>query len=315
MLIKRRGGVLSNKINIVLMLLLFFIINTYSKEFVIENIEIRKDSVHLSKVYVILTFNNRPVNFPVYAMTDPERIIIDCANTKVKIDVKPDKTDTSFIKDIQVIEKTIEKKPNTRIEVFIKVNAFFRAHISDKRIILSVNQTGEIKKTVSLFRAEEIKTDIPAIQSLDITSMERNIEIALAFSSLPKAASVYKLESPPRIIMDFYNVFIKEGFEKEVDIAPIKKITVIKKDVVQYVGIIVHLSRSAPFQYGQLNSRMIVDISLEKVKLSKRKKIILIGSGILLTGGVVTGIIMGTDDSKGGSGDLGSPPGFPDGPD
>jgi hypothetical protein len=285
----------------------------FSRGFVIDSIEIKKDTVNLRKVNVILNFNTRPDNFPVYAMTDPERIVIDCPNTSVKEGAVPEKTDISCIKKIKFLEKEIDGKPNTRIEILLTVTAFFNAHVSDKQIVLSINKAGDIKKSLSLFKTEDSKSDTSTIQSLDITLMETDIEIALAFSSLPKAATVYKLEKPPRIVMDFYNVHIDKTFEREVDIPPINKISVITKDIeLPYVGIIAHLEKSMPFHYEQLNGRMIVTISLKKQKMSKRRKFFLISSGVVLTGGVVTGIIMGGDKAGSGSGDLGSPPDFPD---
>ena len=247
-------------------------------------------------------------------MTDPERIVIDCHNTKVKEGARPEKRDVSYIKDITSIEMEIDFKPNTRIEIFLKQNAYFEAHVLNRQIVLSITRTVDIKKTVSLFKSEEAHSDTSTIESMDITLMEKNIEIALKFSSLPKAATVYKLEKPSRIIMDFYNVRIKNVFEKEVDDIPqIEKVSVVTKDIeLPYVGIVVHLKNSMDFHYEQLNDRLIVTIPLTRKRMSKRGKLILISSGVVLTGGVVTGLIIGGDKAGKGNDDLGTPPDFPD---
>lgn len=294
-------------------LLLLGVTEVFSKSFVINSIEIAKDTTSSKKINVIFNFNTYPDNFPVYAMADPERIVVDCPNTKVKEGARPEKTEVLCIKDITTIEMEIDFKPNTRIEIFLKENAFFEAHVSGKQIVLSINKAGDVKKSMSLYRTEESKSNTSTIQSLDVIQREKDIEIALAFSSLPKAATVYKLEKPPRIVMDFYNVFISGVFEKEVNIPPVKKISVVKKDIeLPYVGIVVHLEKSMPFYYEQLNGRMVVTIPLGRKKMSKRGKLILISSGVVLTGGVVTGLIMGGDKTGKGADDLGTPPDFPD---
>ncbi len=278
----------------------------------LKQVAIEIDTADVKQAEIVLIFNSTPYNFPVYAMTEPERIIIDCANTKLKKGLIPGKSPVPFIKNVAISGKIIDKIPNTRVEIFLKVNAFYKAYIYDKKIIISVTQTGTIKKSVSLFKAEEVKKDIPVIHSLDVSLMEEYCEINLAFSGLPKAASVYKMESPPRIVMDFYNIFINKAFEKEVAISPIKKVSVIKKDnELPYVGVIVHLERDVPFHYEQLNGRMTVTIPLKKEKSSKRRKIFLISTGVVLTGGVVTGILIRSDEAA-DSKDLGKPPDLPD---
>jgi len=295
-------------------ILLFMLSSSQAQQLItLKQVEIVKDTAEVKKADIVLTFTATPYNFPVYAMTEPERIIIDCANTKVKKGLILGKSPVPFIKNVAISGKIIDKIPNTRVEIFLKVNAFYKAHISNKKIIVSINQTGTIKKFVSLFKAEEVKKDIPAIHSLDVSLMDEYCEIDLAFSDLPKAASVYKMESPPRIVMDFYNVYISKAFEKEVSISPIKKVSVIKKDIeLPYVGVIVHLDRSVPFHYEQLNGRMIVTIPFTKEKSSKRRNIFLISTGVIITGGVVTGVLMSGDEAGGGSKDLGAPPDLPD---
>lgn len=297
----------------IMVLIIFLSASAAQQIITLDKIEILQDTVDLQKADVVLAFDKTPHNFPVYAMTDPERIIIDCANTKVKKGIIPEKSPVSFIKNVVMTGRIIENLPNTRVEIFLKVNSFYKAHIDGKKIIVAVTQAGTVKKSISLFKAEEIKKDIPVIQSLDIAVMEEYCEIDLAFSDLPKAASVYKMESPPRIVMDFYNVFISDAFEKEVAVRPIEKISVVKKNIdLPYVGVIVHLEQSLEFHYEQLNGGMIVTIPFTTGKRSKRRKIFLISTGVILTGGVVTGILMGGDDSGGGAKDLGAPPDFPD---
>lgn len=314
MIDNRNNSSLPTKMVYGFLVLLLSMSCVFSKELIIDTIKIQRDAKSLKKVNVILNFNYKPDNFPVYAMTDPERIIVDCPNTTVKKNAIPNETEVSCVLNITSVEMEIDNKPNTRIEIFLKENAYFDAHVADKQIILSITKAVDIKKSVSLFKTEEGKSDTSTIQSLDIILLENDIEIALAFSSLPKAATVYKLESPPRIVMDFYNVFISGVFEKEVNIPPVKKVSVVKKDIeLPYVGIIVHLEKSMPFYYEQLNGRMVVTIPLTKKKMTKRRKLILISSGLVLTaGGVVTGIIIGGDKAGRGDDDLGTPPDFPD---
>ncbi len=296
-------------------ILIFLGQSIWSKDLILESIDIIPDTASLQKLYVIATFNDKPGNFPIYAMTNPERIVIDCPATKLKEDALPEKTNLLYVKNIQCFHQKIDNNLNTRIELYLTVNAFFNAHVAERRIILSINKAGEddIEKSLALYKSKEKDNDTATILSMDVTAMKQDIDITLAFSALPKAATVYKMESPPRIIMDFYNISIADTFAKEVTIAPVQKISVVRKEMeIPYVGIIVYLDYSAPFTYEQLQERMVVSISREKKKMTRRKKLLLISSGVVLTGGVVTGILMGGEKEGDRSNDLGTPPDLPD---
>lgn len=297
----------------VIILLAMCIGQTFSQEqYTIAAVSVMKDTAQMGVVCVVITFTTEPNSFPVYAMADPERIVIDCPNTRIKKGIAPDTGKLSLVKKISFTEREIEDIPNVRIETFLAENAFYKAHISGKSIIVTINQTGEIQRKLSVFKSDTGHAEIPSVNAVDVVTMEKCLKIEVAFSALPKAVSVYNMYSPERIVMDFYNVHIDSCFEKEIHISPIKNLSVIKKDIeLPYVGIVVYLERKVSFQYEQVSNRLIVEIPFAKEKMTKRKKLILISTGLVLTGGVVTGILM-KGENAGSNNDLGKPPHFPE---
>ena len=115
--------------------------------------------------------------------------------------------------------------------------------------------------------------------------------------------------------MDFYGITIKEQSVKDVKIPPIKSISLVKRSEDSlYTGILINLDRSLPFRYRQIGTRLIVNVSRGGVDPSAMRNMMFIGGGVLLAGGVATGIILGTGQEKSqpqGASDLGAPPPLP----
>ncbi len=287
------------------------------KEFALESITIEQDSLPVKGVKVILTFGSPPISFPVYAMTDPQRIIVDLPDTRAKESVQSFTPQAAFVKSVEVSRKTIDDRPNTRVEVYLKEDARYTALISGTQIVLSLREAEKVKKTVPVFTAAKTSARYSSVNSIEVRSMERSLELDLSFTNLPQAASIYMLESPPRIVMDFNNVFIEEEFEKQINVAPVKNISVMKREgQIPYAGVVVHLEKKVAFHYEQIENRIVVNIPWEGKKLSTRGTLMLIGTGALVAGGFVTGIILSGKEDAGGEQqpgeDLGSPPQFPD---
>jgi len=287
--------------------------------YTLTNVTLQKDSHSFSNIKVILSFDTPPASFPVYAMTNPDRIIIDLVNTQAKDSLFPIKSNFNAITSIVKYEQEMSGSPNTRVEIHLTSSVHYVGHLKGNNIILSLNFAGPVKSSKSLFKSDN--TDITAVSmtAMDIVHREKTVELSMDFTSLPKTASIYMMHDPARIVMDFYNVTLgQDGFVKDIDIAPIKNVTVIKKDgQPPYTGIIVMLKKKTNFQYKQTGNRIVVNIPLKTKSKWNRKRLILISAGILLTGGAAaTGALVGGDqpppaDVDPETQDLGEPPPLP----
>jgi hypothetical protein len=284
---------------------------------ILENIEMRQDSLSFEKAYVILTFNAPPPSFPVYpTLTSPYKIIADLINVSMNPGILAGKKATPPIQKIEGSQKNVGGEPNARLEIFVPQNITYTASISGKHVIIAFDLAGKVQSSVSVFSSKEADTERPSLVALDVKQLKTSCQVEASFTSLPQSASVYMLDSPPRIIMDFYNAYVNKSSEKQVAVSPLKSISVVKKaDDPPYVGVVLKLDRIVEFRYQQETNKMVVNISREQSFVVGKKGLIIIGTGAILAGGVVTGVILGGQkEDKPASPqkeDLGAPPDFP----
>ena len=289
----------------------------HGKELLLKSVVAQPDKDREKTTKVVLTFGAAPTSFPIYAMTDPQRIIVDMPDTKISESVKPFESKAPFVKNIDVSVKIIDNISNTRLEVYLKEDAHYTAFISGTQIIIILQEAKKVKETVPVFTAAATSAEGSSISGIEVRSLDKAIEVDVAFTILPQAASIYMLESPARIVMYFNNVFVEKAFEKKVNVAPVKNVSVIKRqEAGRYAGVVVHLDKKVPFSYEQIDRNIVVNIPMAGKRLSKRGKIMIIGTGAILAGGFVTGILLsGQEDAGEGAAqqqDLGAPPAFPD---
>jgi len=287
---------------------------------VLEKVELSRDEANPELVQAIFTFNRAPETLPVYARTKPERIVLDLANTRLLEGIKSFKSDILPVDSIAIFEIREKDVQGARAEIYLKESAHYVAHQIGNSILVTFTP-GDVKDSLLLFRSETAAdSQQGTITGVKVLSREKSIQTEVSFASLPMTSSIYMLESPPRIIMDFYGAYIDNVFEKKVTLSPIKSISVIKKDVdPPYVGVILHLKRMAAFKYQELNDKFLVTIPVGKEGIGAgTKRLILLGAGIVITGGVAAGLLLGGDDGGGGNqgtqpteGDLGAPPPLP----
>jgi len=138
--------------------------------------------------------------------------------------------------------------------------------------------------------------------------------LEVQFTDLPQSASIYKMEKPARVVMDFYGTYAEKDSIYILDNPHIKSIAVKHQDLISpYAGITVFLRNNASFAYQQVGNSIIVDVFSRKL-LTKKNVMMLVGAGAVLAGGTATGILLGGQKEKPGDkkkDDLGLPPGFP----
>jgi hypothetical protein len=287
---------------------------------VLTGLRLEEDTAVIRTEKLFLTFSTTPPGFPIYAMSDPRRIVIDLPDTRTGPDIRELEPESEFIERVGVTAVTIDGSPNVRIQVFVKKDVHYSAFISGSQVVMVLKTMDTVVKTVPVFTAQKTSPSICSISGIEIRAMQKSLEIDVVFTVLPEIASIYMLDSPPRIVMDFNDVFIDKGFEKQVNVPPVKDITVIKRrGDPPYAGVVVNVTSKVPFEYEQLGQRIQVRIPWETRRVSKRGKIVMIGTGLFLAGGFVTGVILSSDKQDEGppgppsSGqDLGTPPAFPD---
>lgn len=287
-------------------------------DLVLENIDIHQDQNGAGQAKIVLTYSAPPSSFPVYAMTAPQRIIIDMADTRMKEGLKPPESELAIVEKINATQKSMGGEPNTRLEVVLKQSTHYRAYIDDTNIVLHLSMAGKVKQHVSVLDAARTSPKLSSLESIDIASLERGIEMELKFTTLPMAASIYMLAGPHRLVMDFNNVFVEKGLVKQVEIPPIEKVSVIKKEgPPPYAGVVAHLKRTVEFQYQQLGKSILVSIPWDGAARVTRRNLVLIGTGVILAGGAVTGILLGGEEEQQKppdtqEDDLGAPPALPE---
>jgi hypothetical protein len=252
-------------------------------------------------------------------MTNPQRIVIDLPDTRAAKACSSFVPESWFVKKISVTSLESEGSSDVRMEIYLKKNAGYTAYISGSEINLELKEMDKVKHTVPVFTASATQASISSISGIEMRSLEKSFEIEVSFTNIPQAASIYMLIDPARIIMDFNNVFIDTGFNREVNVAPVKSISVIRRGgEIPYAGIVVNLKKEVNFHYEQDGSRLLVRIPWENMLTSRKGKFFLLGTGVILAGGFVTGAILGTDQENGGDNkpeaeDLGPSPEFPAG--
>jgi hypothetical protein len=282
---------------------------------ILYSISIEKDTVSLEKAHIILLFNGPPSSFPVYALARPQRIVADLTNTTLKKGLQIPASQFQVLEKITADEKTILEEPNVRVEITLKQNVRYTASLQGPRLIITLNLAGDTKQTMSVFTPGNESSSAATITSMDVTAMEKSVEIAVGFTKLPQTASVYLMEDPPRIVMDFYGVAPPSTPAKMVNISPVKSISIIKRQEDSlYTGVVVQIERVLPFRYQQLGDKMIVSIPTSGGDLLSTKNLWYIGGGVLIAGGVAAGVLLGKGNKENkpeGATDLGKPPPLP----
>ena len=147
------------------------------------------------------------------------------------------------------------------------------------------------------------------LKYFEITDFDSVIYISIEFSDFPSLASIYELEKPRRIVLDFPGVVAEDKIFKA-PVNPIERITFRQFETEPpFSSVVLALNSSVDFTYDQ-NQNRIVLLLKQQQKLSRKNLFIILGSGAALIGGTVTGIILGSESQ--GSEDLGTPPPFPE---
>ncbi len=273
------------------------------------------DSTSFEKIHILFRFSQEPSSFPIYAMTNPERIIIDMPNTANKTDVNNNTLKIAGLKNIALSETEISGEPATRAVLFLTGPTEYTARLFGEELTITLLLAGETTKRISLL--ESPSTDQrqgPSVRNIELMEMKDAVELKLSFSHIPQSASVYMLTAPHRIIMDLNGMAVSKSFEVPLTSAPLKKINVISKpELPDYTGIVIYLKNPVPYQYRLSQKTMILNIKKHEPGSKRKKLFTYIGAGAVLVGGTATGVWLGvrskTNEKKE---DLGEPPDLPD---
>jgi hypothetical protein len=288
------------------------------KQMSLTGISVERDSTTAKGERVNFSFEATPAGFPVYTMSDPLRIVVDLPDTKAADSLKTFVPESWFIRKAAITPINTGNENDCRIELFLKENVSYTAFISGRRIILTLREMDKIRKTMPVFTAGQTSKSAISISGIEMRSLQKNFEIDVTFTGIPQTASIYMLIDPERIIMDFNDVFIDTGFNMEINVPPVKSISLIKRDGENpYAGIIVNLNRKIDYNYSQEGKKLQVVIPWEGGLASRRGRLLLLGTGAIVAGGFVTGVLLSAeqDDPQPvtGKDDLGAPPDFPQG--